>query len=144
MYHNAFSTIINCDIDKIYLILKNVENYPNILPYIKEVSLNSSSSYPIKAHIVLEHLLIKLNYYCDIYFDDEKYSIKIDGYKGSFEEIKGLWKLKKISENETEISYDLKFKLKSKIQQKIASKIFDLYEKKIHDKLKYYIMSKIT
>jgi ribosome-associated toxin RatA of RatAB toxin-antitoxin module len=143
MYHNTFSTIINCNIDQIYLAFKDIKNYPNIVPYIKEIFLYSSDSYPIKAHILLEHFLIKLNYYCDIYFDDKNYSIKIDGYEGSFEEINGFWELKKISENETKISYDLKFKLKSRIQQKIASRIFDLYERRIFDKLKYYIISRI-
>ena len=144
MYHNKFTTILECDIDTIYSALKDLKNYHKIIPYIKKISFHSQGESPIKAYIELEHLLIKLNYYCDIYFNDENYSIQIDGRDGSFETINGLWSLKKISNEKTEVSYDLKFKLKSRIQQKIASKIFDLYEKKIHDKLEKYIANLIS
>ena len=140
MYKNRFSTILDCNIDVIYCALKDLENYHKMIPYIKKIFFNSLDASPINAYVELEHLLIKLNYYCDIYFDDKNYSIKINGYDGSFEKIDGLWSLKKISDKQTEVSYDLKFKLKSKIQQKITSKIFDLYEKKIHDKLEKYIL----
>jgi len=139
IYHNKFVTRLDCDIDTVYCALKDLSHYSEIIPYIKKISFHSLETKPIKAFIELEHLLIKLNYYCDIHFDDENYSVFVDGYGGSFENIDGMWKLKKISDNETEVSYDLKFKLKSRIQQAIAAKIFNLYEKKIHDKLENYI-----
>jgi ribosome-associated toxin RatA of RatAB toxin-antitoxin module len=144
MYHNKFFTTLDCNIETIYAALKDLKNYHKIIPYIKNIFFHSLDSYPIKAYIELEHLLIKLNYYCDIYFDDNNHSVKIDGYSGSFEKIEGFWSLKKISDTKTEVSYDLQFKLKSKIQHKIATKIFNLYEKKIHDKLEKYISNIIT
>lgn len=141
MYHNKFFTVLDSKIEIVYSALKDIKNYHKIIPYIKNISFNSSDTIPVRAYVELEHFLIKLNYYCDIYFNEEDYSVKINGYGGSFEKINGLWSLKKISDTQTEISYDLTFKLKSKIQQKIASKIFNLYEKKIHEKLKTYISS---
>ena len=135
MYENTYKMIINTNIDVLYKIMKDINNYSKIIPYIKSISYIDENREPIKAHIVLEHWLIKLEYDCDIYFDEQNHSIKVYGYGYSFEEINGLWNLKKLSDNTTQVSYKLQFKMKYRLQQKIGEKVFALYGDKIRDKI---------
>ena len=139
MYENTYSTKIKCDIETLYKILVDIDHYPQIIPNIKKITYINKNAKPINAHVTLEHLFIKLEYDCDIFFHHEDFSIEVIGYGHSFEHINGYWTLEKISDHETKISYKLNFKLKSKIQQKIAEKIFDFYGDKLRDKIKKYI-----
>lgn len=160
MYENNFTTIIEADIQTLYTLLKDLDSYSQIIPYIKSIKYEQDiyrsascpaqpsvatrdriiKSNPIKAHVVLEHWMIKLEYDCDIYFDDSNFSIRIDGYGHSFEQINGYWTFKKLSEDLTEVSYKLKFKMKNPIKQKIAEKVFCLYENKMQEKIKKYLL----
>jgi ribosome-associated toxin RatA of RatAB toxin-antitoxin module len=139
MYENTYSTKVKCDIETLYNILLDLDNYPEIVPHIKKIIYKDRNAKPLKAHIVLEYLFVKMEYDCDIFFHHEDFSIEVIGYGYSFEHINGYWFLEKISDNETKISYKINFKLKSKVQQKIAEKIFDFYGDKLRDKIKSYV-----
>lgn len=141
MYENNYKVIVTADIATLYSMLKNIDSYPSIIPYIKSVSYTNTT--PICAHVTLEYLLIKLEYDCDIYFDDENHSVKINGYGYSFEKIEGLWNLRSISDVETEVTYKLRFQMRNKLKQKVVEKIFSLYEKKMQDKIRNYLHNAI-
>jgi len=139
MYVNTYSANIKCDLETLYQILLDIDHYPQIIPNIKNITYRNKHIKPINAHVTLEHLFIKLEYDCDIFFHHETFSIEIIGYGYSFEHINGYWTLEKISDHETKLSYKLNFQLKSKIQQKIAEKIFDFYSNKLRNKIQKYI-----
>ena len=139
MYENNYKVIIRADIASLYDMLKDIDSYPSIIPYIKSVQYNHNDTIPIHAHVILEHFLIKLEYDCDIYFNDANHSVKINGYGYSFEKIDGFWNLRKISEIETEVTYKLRFQMKNIIKQKVVEKVFSLYERKMQEKIKDYL-----
>jgi ribosome-associated toxin RatA of RatAB toxin-antitoxin module len=135
MYRNTYSAIINHSVDKIYDLMSDLNSYHLIVPFLKKIIYKDKSVNPINAHIILEYFLIKLEYDCSIYFKPEKKEIEVFGHGYSFENIYGIWKMEKISEKQTRVSYELSFKLKSMIQQKIAEKFFNTQSKKIFDKI---------
>lgn len=138
MYSNEYCVYLHANIDIVYETLKDINQYSQIMPYIKKIEILESIESKIKTYVKLEHLLIKLDYYCHIEFNN-KYQVNIIGYDGSFKYINATWQLEKITGNKTKVFYKLEFELKSKIQQKIAEKIFGIYQVKLNKKLVDYI-----
>lgn len=132
MYYQSYEIILDYSIDKIFNLLSNIKQYVSFFPYIKELLIkntyydNCGTIIGYDALVILQYLLIRLNYQCSIKFNWNNHRIEIEGFGGSFKFINAFWQLDEICINKTKISYYIEFELKSFLQQKMAKKIFEI------------------
>ena len=134
-FKDSYEIVVNYHIDSVYNLLCDLKKYKKILPNIKELKILNCTNDIIFAHIKLGHLLITLQYDCEIKFIKELHRIEINGYGGSFKYINAFWELTQISDTCTRVKYHIEFELKSRLHQVAAKQIIKFESGRIKQSL---------
>ncbi len=127
-YHEKI--IVNSNIETTYETIANVENYPNIIPWIKQVQLLNSYDNIKEYELTVKFSVFSENFSTkDIFYPNEKIDVSL--ISGPFKHLNNIWEFKNLSNNTTEVSFYIDFEFKSKLLNISFSKIFLEAQKKI-------------
>ncbi len=131
---SKFKTV-DLAIEKVYEIVINIESYSEFLPWCKKIKVISKNeeTNEIFAEVWISYMSFNEVYRCSIktVLEGEDYRIIIEAIDGPFKFLYSFWDLKKISENQTNVHFEIEFEFKSFIMNKSSSIWLDYAKNKI-------------
>lgn len=142
-HHFSENKLLPYDMEELFELVLDVENYPTFLPWIDEIKIISKQENEIIADMYVKVLSLKQNYRSKINYtiDENKALIEVKAIDGIFNHLDNIWKFAK-DEKGTIIDFSVDFEFKSKVLDSIAGPIFKniahqmmhAFEKKIKEK----------
>ncbi len=108
---------------QIFEVMLDIEKYPEVLHFIKEININEKSENQILASVKVGIDALSFSYDCKIKSKPNS-KIEIIATTGPFEHLYAVWEFKEITENKTEVSCFLDSKFKSQTMELFGGKIF--------------------
>ncbi len=127
--------ICNHNINDLFNLVADVESYPEFLPWCSAARIRKKNADFIVADLVICFKGITETYssHVNLLKNQEEPEIIVKAIDGPFENLDNFWKFKKISENQTEITFEIDFTFKSKILNSLIGSFFKkAYEKMIN------------
>ena len=114
---------INIDIETIFNLINDIENYPNYLPWCTDTEVKQQSDTVIIGKIYISKSLIKWNFSTKNSINKNK-SIDLKLVDGPFDDFNGRWLFTRIDDNNTKVSLEMNYKFKSTIIELSIEPIF--------------------
>ena len=114
---------INVDIETIFNLINDIENYPNYLPWCTNTKVEKQSDTVIIGKIYISKSLIKWNFSTMNSINKNK-SIDLKLVDGPFDDFNGRWLFTRIDSNNTKVSLEINYKFKSSIIELSIEPIF--------------------
>ncbi len=137
MFEYKASKILDYNINDAYEIIKNVEEYPNFIPWCNQVRIiDRKSDQEILVDLLAKFQSINVKYTSLVSIED-KIDINKTAVitsvltKGDMKSMNCRWKLTTLTDNQTIIDFHICFSLKSKLLEKLMHKVFANANKKI-------------
>ena len=126
------SVIVNHTPEKMFNLVKNIENYPKYLPWCTKSEVIRHNDNEVTGAVYLEYLMVKTHFVTrNVY---HPYS-KIDMYfvDGPFKELNGGWIFTPLGEFGCKIDFNLEYKFSNHFFEKIIGPVFSYISKNIVD-----------
>ena len=144
MFKYSNNKIINQNVNKVFEVVTEVENYPKFIPWCHGARVISRSEDEIIADLIILFKAVNLKYTSRVTIEN---NIKNDGIalietkmiKGPFNFLESRWKIKKIDETSTYVDFNIKFLLKSTLLEKLLTPLFNKACSKILNSFDEYI-----
>ncbi len=144
MFKYSNSKSIDHNVNKVFEVVTEVENYPKFIPWCHGARVISKSENEIIADLIILFKAINLKYTSRVTIEN---NIKNDGIaliktkmiKGPFKFLESCWKLKKIDDASTDVDFNIEFLLKSKLLEKLLTPLFNKACSKILNSFNEYI-----
>lgn len=148
MFQYSNNKTVNCEINKVYNIIIDIERYPEFIPWCSGVRIISIEENFLIADLIISFKGINLKYTSEVYIKNEidkngKAIVKTKMIKGPFKFLESKWELKRMNGKSTHIDFDIKFLLKSVFLEKILSPFFKNACSKILDSFNGHLKKSI-
>ena len=125
----------NYPIELIEKLILDIDEYNKFLPWCSDSRIVSKKENEKNIDIIAD-LEIGYSFAKDIYtssvnFDKVKKKIIVKSIKGPLKNLENIWSLKKISNNECEVSFSINLELKNFLLNKMLTSMFDISFDKI-------------
>ena len=125
----------NYPIELIEKLILDIDEYKKFLPWCSDSRIVSKKENDKNIDIIAD-LEIGYSFAKDIYtssvkFDKNKKKIIVKSIKGPLKNLENIWSLKKISNNECEVSFSINLELKNFLLNKMLTSMFDISFDKI-------------
>ena len=125
----------NYPIELIEKLILDIDEYKKFLPWCSDSRIVSKKENEKNIDIIAD-LEIGYSFAKDIYtssvnFDKVKKKIIVKSIKGPLKNLENIWSLKKISNNECEVSFSINLELKNFLLNKMLTSMFDISFDKI-------------
>lgn len=114
---------INIDVQTIFNLINDVENYPSFLPWCTQTEVTKESENINIGKIYISKSFIKWNFSTKNLIDMNK-SITLSLIDGPFDELNGQWFFKSIDENNTHVTLEIDYKFKNSLIEISIEPIF--------------------
>jgi ribosome-associated toxin RatA of RatAB toxin-antitoxin module len=114
---------INVDVQTIFNLINNVENYPSFLPWCTQTEVTKESENINIGKIFISKSFIKWNFSTKNIIDTNK-SITLSLIDGPFDELNGKWSFKSIDKNNTQVTLEIDYKFKNSLIEISIEPIF--------------------
>ncbi len=114
---------INVDVQTIFNLINNVENYPSFLPWCTKTEVTKESDNINIGKIFISKSFIKWNFSTKNLIDMNK-SITLSLIDGPFEQLNGKWSFKSIDKYNTYVSLEINYKFKNSLIEISIEPIF--------------------
>ena len=120
----------NYPIELIEKLILDIDEYKKFLPWCSDSRIVSKKENEKNIDIIAD-LEIGYSFAKDIYtssvnFDKNKKKIIVKSIKGPLKNLENIWSLKKISNNECEVSFSINLELKNFLFNKMLTSMFDI------------------
>ncbi|MEK9560837.1 MAG: type II toxin-antitoxin system RatA family toxin [Pelagibacteraceae bacterium] len=120
----------NYPIELIEKLILDIDEYKKFLPWCSDSRIVSKKENEKNIDIIAD-LEIGYSFAKDIYtssvnFDKVKKKIIVKSIKGPLKNLENIWSLKKISNNECEVSFSINLELKNFLLNKMLTSMFDI------------------
>lgn len=130
MFKYEESVEANCNIEKAYELVSDVESYPRFIPWCSKVELISSDAEYTYYKVVAKFGMFTQEFTTkNKFYKNEKIEVNLD--TGPFKKLYSSWEFKDLGNNKTQISFYIEFEFKSIMLTKLLGKIFLDANKKI-------------
>ena len=113
-----------------YNLVKDIEKYPEFLPWCNGVRITSVQGNEILADIIVGFSGINEKFTSRVNFDDKNKKIVVKYEDGPFKYLENHWFFECL-DNKTKVHFYIEFKFKSKILDIVLSPIFETVIKKM-------------
>ena len=114
---------INVDVQTIFNLINNIENYPSFLPWCTKTEVTEESEKSKIGKIFISKSFIKWNFSTKNLIDINK-SINLSLIDGPFDELNGQWSFKSIDKNNTHVTLEIDYKFKNSLIEISIEPIF--------------------
>ena len=114
---------INVDVQTIFNLINNVENYPSFLPWCTKTEVTKESENINIGKIFISKSFIKWNFSTKNIIDINK-SISLSLIDGPFDELNGQWSFKSLDKNNTLVTLEIDYKFKNSLIEISIEPIF--------------------
>ena len=114
---------INVDVETIFNLINEVENYPDFLPWCTKTEVTKESKNINIGKIFISKSFIKWNFSTKNIIDVNK-SITLSLVDGPFDELNGQWSFKTIDSNNTHVTLEIDYKFKNSLIEISIEPIF--------------------
>jgi coenzyme Q-binding protein COQ10 len=114
----------------IYNLVKDIEKYPEFLPWCNAVRITSVQGNEILADMVVGFSGITEKYTSRVNFDDKNKKIFVQYEHGPFKYLENQWFFESIGDK-TKVHFNIEFEFKSKILDVVLSPIFETVIKRM-------------
>ena len=114
---------INVDVQTIFNLINNIENYPSFLPWCTKTEVTEESEKSKIGKIFISKSFIKWNFSTKNLIDINK-SINLSLIDGPFDELNGQWSFKSIDKNNTNVTLEIDYKFKNSLIEISIEPIF--------------------
>jgi ribosome-associated toxin RatA of RatAB toxin-antitoxin module len=114
---------INVDVETIFNLINEVENYPDFLPWCTKTEVTKESENINIGKIFISKSFIKWNFSTKNTIDVNK-SITLSLVDGPFDELNGQWSFKTIDSNNTHVTLEIDYKFKNSLIEISIEPIF--------------------
>ncbi len=120
--------VIDCNIEKCYQAICDIETYPQWQDPIKNVSIldRDSENRPCIVEFDLQILMKKINYTLHYYYDKENYSLTWDYVGGDLKNIEGSYVFEEIENEKTSATCAFSVELGVWIPKTVMKKLKDV------------------
>lgn len=130
MFKYEESIEANCNIEKAYDLVSNVESYPKFIPWCSKVELIDSDEEYSYYRVIAKFGMFTQEFTTkNKFYKNEKIEINLN--TGPFKRLYSIWKFKDLGNNKTLISFYIEFEFKSLMLTKLLGKVFLDANKKI-------------
>ena len=124
--------IINHKAIDLYKIVLNIKEYPEYIPWCKEIQILNKKNNKITANMIVEYkLLPSQTFTSNVYFNSKKLIIKTDYTEGPLKNLKTIWNFINISNKKSKVLFNLEFEFENFFHQKLAELFYPLIEDKM-------------
>ena len=114
---------INIDVQTIFNLINDIENYPSFLPWCTQTEVTKESENINIGKIFISKSFIKWNFSTKNLIDINK-SINLSLIDGPFDELNGQWSFKSIDKNNTNVTLEIDYKFKNSLIEISIEPIF--------------------
>ena len=114
---------INIDVQTIFNLINDIENYPSFLPWCTQTEVTKESENINIGKIFISKSFIKWNFSTKNLIASNK-SITLSLVDGPFDELNGQWSFKPIDENNTRVTLEIDYKFKNSLIEISIEPIF--------------------
>jgi ribosome-associated toxin RatA of RatAB toxin-antitoxin module len=111
--------------DKVYKIIKDMENFPHFMREVKNLKIIKRMDNALVTAWEIEVDGAPVNWKEEDYFDDANYQVRFNMLEGNYEEYQGRWLLQDISRNHTRLTLEADFDWGIPILEKHVSKALE-------------------
>ena len=109
--------------EKIFNVVIDVKNYPNVLPFIQKINILSKNENKITARVFVGFSQLRFSYECEIISEPFK-SIIITSNKSPFKHLKAEWFFEELESDLTQVHYKLNSEFRSYLMEATGGYIF--------------------
>ena len=114
---------INIDVQTIFNLINDIENYPSFLPWCTQTEVTKETENINIGKIFISKSFIKWNFSTkNLIVTNE--SITLSLVDGPFDELNGQWSFKSIDENNTHVTLEINYKFKNSLIEISIEPIF--------------------
>lgn len=110
--------------EQIYALVKDVESYPEFVPWCTGARIKEKTDEWIIADLIVGFKGFSEQYTSKVHLLDNE--IDIEYLKGPFSHLENRWLFEDLPDGGTKVSFMIKFKFKSKILQALIGGLFDV------------------
>lgn len=128
MQQHRYKETLPYNAKKLYEIIKDVENYPNFLPWISKAEiLNSNNIDMMEVMLRIDFGVSRYNYISNVNYQEYKdyYYIRSISSKGILQFLCAEWRIKSIRENISQLEFKIEFEFVSNYINKILNTMLD-------------------
>ena len=114
---------INIDVQTIFNLINDIENYPSFLPWCTQTEVTKETENINIGKIFISKSFIKWNFSTKNLIVTNK-SITLSLVDGPFDELNGQWSFKPIDENNTHVTLEINYKFKNSLIEISIEPIF--------------------
>ena len=114
---------INIDVQTIFNLINDIENYPSFLPWCTQTEVTKETENINIGKIFISKSFIKWNFSTKNLIVTNK-SITLSLVDGPFDELNGQWSFKSIDENNTHVTLEINYKFKNSLIEISIEPIF--------------------
>ena len=115
------------NINDIYSLIVDIESYPEFIPWCSAARIVEDGDRQLVADLVISYKAFTEHYRSQVDMHPlkaGKAAVNVKMISGPFKFLKNDWKLKKVSENITEVDFYISFEFKSIILEKLIGVMF--------------------
>lgn len=118
----------------IHSVVMDIEKYPEFLPWCDSAEILVSNDEYLRAKLGLSFKIFNESYVSHVCskFENDVYTITVDGISGPFEYLKNIWEIKMLN-NCSEVKFSIAFKMKSAILDSAIGVVFSSVIKEVMD-----------
>lgn len=120
--------------EKIFGVVMDIENYPKVLSFIRNVEIVQRNNTETIARVFVGFKPLEFSYMCKITSIPFSH-ISITATDGPFKHLKANWNFEEIGENKTKVSYELNSQFKSRMMEVTGGMIF---AQQLHQSIKAF------
>ncbi len=114
---------INVDVETIFNLINDIENYPSFLPWCTKTEVTKESDCKTIGKIFISKSLIKWNFSTRNHIDKNK-SIALSLIDGPFDALNGQWSFISVDKNNTHVTLEIDYKFKNSLIEISIEPIF--------------------
>lgn len=118
------SALVAYSSEQMYMLVDDVEKYPEFVPFCKESKIIQRDSQSVSATLMVAKSGIAKSFSTKNSLQPFEH-IQMELLNGPFKSLSGVWSFKELSENACKIELDLQYEFSSKLTSLAFSKIFN-------------------
>ena len=129
--------LIEHNAEELFEIVLDIENYPNFIPWCKEMNVHSKTEKEIFADMIVWYkLFLPQTFGSHVVYDRKKLNINTTYIKGPLKDLKTEWLFYPLKKKQTLINFKVDFEFTGFLHQKIAATFYPLIENKMIESFK--------
>ena len=137
MKNSIREEIVNHPAKKLFDIVKDIESYPEYIPWCTRMVINERKGSEIYADMYVQYkFILAQKFSSHVKFNSNNLTIETQYIEGPLKDLTTNWKFEEINSIKAKIIFNVNFEFKNFIHQKVAETFYPLIENKMINSFK--------